>query len=77
MSRVTIGFVALVASGFLVTSAAAAEQQAPMKATAPEKMMPSGAAEKMRECDKEAMQQNIKMEDRAQFVKDCVDKKMK
>jgi hypothetical protein len=56
---------------------AAAAGAASMKATAPEKMMPKGGAEAMRECDKLAMQQNIKMENRARFVKDCVAKKMK
>jgi hypothetical protein len=77
MPRLNMGFAALLAGGFLVASAVAAEQQAPMTATAPEKMMPRGAGEKMRECDKEAVRQNIKMEDHARFVKDCVDKKMK
>ncbi len=48
-----------------------------MKATAPEQMMPQGGGDAMRECDKLAMQQNIKMEDRARFVKECVAKKMK
>jgi len=77
MSRVTVGIAGLAVTVFLMAGAAAAEQQAPMKATAPEKMMPSGAAEKMRACDKVAMQQNVKMEDHARFVKDCVDRKMK
>jgi hypothetical protein len=85
MMRLGAGFAAILAGGLLIASAMAAEpqvlmaaeQQAPMKSTAPEKMMPSGAGEKMRECDKMAMDQHIKMEDRAQFVKDCVDKKMK
>ncbi len=31
----------------------------------------------MRECDKMAMDQHIKMEDRARFVQDCIAKKMK
>ena len=48
-----------------------------MKATAPEKMMPAGGGEAMRECDKLAMEQKIKMEERARFVKECVAKKMK
>ncbi len=68
---------ALLASGLLAASAVAAEQPAPMTATAPEKMMPRGAGEKMRECDRLAIDQHIRMEDRARFVKDCVDKKMK
>jgi len=48
-----------------------------MKASAPDKMMPSGGGEAMRECEQIAVQQNIKMEERARFVKDCVAKKMK
>jgi hypothetical protein len=56
---------------------AAAAGAANMKATAPEKMMPQGGGQAMRECDKLAVRQNIKMEDRARFVKDCVAKKMK
>ena len=43
-----------------------------MKATAPEKMMPSDKAQKMRECEKRADQQKIKMEDRSRFVNECV-----
>jgi len=40
-------------------------------------MMPQGGGEAMRECEKLAAQQNVKMEDRARFVQDCVAKKMK
>ena len=43
-----------------------------MKATAPEKMMPSDKAQKMRECEKRASQQKIKVEDRSRFVNQCV-----
>ena len=43
-----------------------------MKATAPEKMMPSDKAQMMRECGKRAEQQKIKMEDRSRFVNECV-----
>ena len=51
----------------------AASAQVPhMKATAPEKMMPSDKAKKMRECEKRADQQKIKMEDRSRFVNECV-----
>ena len=39
-----------------------------MKATAPEKMMPSERASKMRECERRMEQQKIKMEDRSRFV---------
>ena len=51
---------------------ASAQVPGPMKATAPEKMMPSDKAQKMRECEKRAEQQKIKMEDRARFVNECV-----
>ena len=43
-----------------------------MKGTASEKMMPSDKAQKMRECEKRAEQQKIKMEDRSRFVNECV-----
>jgi hypothetical protein len=43
-----------------------------MKASAPDKMMPAGDAEKMRACDKKAMDANVKMEERADFVKKCM-----
>jgi hypothetical protein len=49
-----------------------AQAAEPMKASAPDKMMPSGDAEKMRACDKKAMDQAVKMEDRADFVKKCM-----
>jgi hypothetical protein len=52
--------------------AASAQMSGPMKATAPEKMMPPEKAQKMRECDKRAKQQNIKMEDHARFVNKCM-----
>jgi hypothetical protein len=52
--------------------AAAAQAAEPMKASAPDKMMPAGNAEKMRTCDQKAMDANIKMEERADFVKKCM-----
>jgi hypothetical protein len=51
---------------------ASAQVSGAMKATAPEKMMPSDKAQKMRECEKRADQQKIKMEDRSHFVNECV-----
>ena len=45
---------------------------AEVKATAPEKMMPSDKAKKMRECAKLAEQQKVKMEDRSRFINECV-----
>ena len=54
---------------------ASAQVPGPMKATAPEKMMRQGA--KMRECEKRADQQKIKMEDRSRFVNECVEARAK
>ena len=48
-----------------------------MKATAPEKMMPSEKVQKMRECQERAKQQKIGMADRARFVDECVAAKAK
>ena len=70
MPRLIVGLVILM---WLCAAAAATA----MKASAPDKMMPSGGGAAMRECDKLATQQNVKMEDRARFVKECVAKKMK
>jgi hypothetical protein len=58
------------AAAFLAHAASA--QVPHMKGTAPEKMMPSDKAQKMRECEKRAEQQKIKMEDRSRFVNECV-----
>jgi uncharacterized membrane protein len=56
-----------------------ASAQAPgrMKATAPEKMMPAEKAQKMRECERQAEQQKLKMEDRARFVNECIARETK
>lgn len=48
-----------------------------MKASAPDKMMPAGEAAIMRECDRLSMAPGIKMDDRADFVKNCVAEKTK
>jgi hypothetical protein len=48
------------------------ESRETMKATAPDKMMPAGEGRKMRECEKRAQRQKIKMADRAGFVDRCV-----
>jgi len=52
----------------------AALAQADMKATAPQKMMSPEEAQKMHACQKQAADQNIKMDDRAKFVMDCMTK---
>jgi hypothetical protein len=46
-----------------------------MKATAPEKMLPSEQAKKMRACENLATQQKIIMEDRSSFVANCMTNK--
>jgi hypothetical protein len=61
-------FVGLVAV-FFAHSASAQDR---MKATAPDKMMPGDKVQKMRECQKRATEQKIKMEDRARFIDQCV-----
>jgi hypothetical protein len=71
------GFAALLAGTLLFAGAAATQNSGVMRATAPEKMTPAGQGPAMRECDKMAMDEHIKMEDRARFVQDCIAKKMK
>jgi hypothetical protein len=63
----------------MATFVQVASAQAPgrMKATAPEKMMPAEKAQKMRECQRRAEQQKIKMEDRARFVNECIARETK
>ena len=63
------------AAALLLAGPAAAQKN--MKATAPEKMMPPGAGDAMRQCDKLAMEQHVPMEQHARFVIECVAKKMK
>jgi hypothetical protein len=77
MLRPMTGFAVLLAGALQFAGAAAAQNGGVMKSTAPEKMTPAGQGPAMRECDKLAMEQHIKMEDRARFVQDCIAKKMK
>jgi hypothetical protein len=72
--RATAFFVAL---AMLLVHAASAQVTDRMKATAPEKMMSVDKAPKMRECQKRAEQQKIKMENRSRFVDECVAAKAK
>ena len=62
----------LILVAMVFTHAASAQGPDRMKATAPEKMMPSDKAQKMRDCEKRAKQQKIKMEDRSRFVNECI-----
>ena len=59
----------------LLMGAGAALAQTPMKPSAPQKMMSPSEAEKMHVCEKQAADQNIKMDMRSKFVMDCVTKK--
>ena len=72
-----MSIVTLLAGTVLFAATAAAQSGEAMKSTAPEKMTPPGEGAVMRECDKMAMDQHIKMEDHARFVQDCIAKKMK
>ena len=74
--RATAFFAALTFAMFLA-HAASAQVTDRMKATAPEKMMPVDKAPKMRECQKRAEQQKIKMENLSRFVDECVAAKAK
>jgi hypothetical protein len=56
-------------------AAGAGFAQTPMKPTAPQKMMSPTEAEKMHACEKQAADQNIKMDMRSKFVMDCMTKK--
>ena len=59
----------------LLMGAGAALAQTPMKPSAPQKMMSPSEAEKMHACEKQAADQNIKMDMRSKFVMDCMTKK--
>ena len=59
----------------LLMGAGAALAQTPMKPTAPQKMMSPSEADKMHACEKQAAEQNIRMDLRSKFVMDCMTKK--
>jgi hypothetical protein len=54
---------------------AGAFAQSAMKPTAPQKMMSPEEQKKQQACEKQAADQNIKMDERAKFVMDCMTKK--
>jgi hypothetical protein len=56
--------------GLLLAGGAAA--QPAMKATAPEKMMPPAEKQRLEECQKMAAQKNVRMDERAKFLMDCM-----
>jgi hypothetical protein len=70
-------FLAALLVAMFLAHAASAQVSDRMKATAPEKMMPSEKVQKMRECQESAKQQKIGMADRARFVDECVAAKAK
>jgi hypothetical protein len=59
----------------MLAGAGIALAQAPMKPSAPQKMMSPSEAEKMHACEKQAADQNIRMDLRSKFVMDCMTKK--
>jgi uncharacterized membrane protein YdfJ with MMPL/SSD domain len=52
--------------------AGAAVAQTSMKPSAPQKMMSPAEARKMRACEKQAADQNVKMDERSKYVMDCM-----
>ena len=55
----------------LLLAGMAAAQPA-MKPTAPEKMMPPGEKQRLEECQKMAAQKDVRMDERAAFLMDCM-----
>jgi hypothetical protein len=70
-------FIAALAVALLIAGlhSGAAQAQTPNKPTALEKMTSPDQARKMRECERRAAQQKIKMAERSKFVMDCMEKK--
>lgn len=64
--RIALLTAVLVSLGF-----GAAAAQTSMTTSAPQKMMSPEEAKKMRACEKQAADQNIKMDERSKFVMDC------
>lgn len=68
MPRLIVFTVAFVVS----LSAGATLAQSQMNPTAPTKMMPPAEKARLVACRQKAAQQNIKMDDRAKFIMDCM-----
>lgn len=64
------------APALLLAGSTWAQSSSNMKSSAPDKMTPPGEAEKMRACDKMAMDRHVTVQERARFVKNCM-RKMK
>jgi len=56
----------------LAFGAGAAMAQSSMKPSTPQKMTSPEEAKKMRDCEKRAAQNNIKMDERSKYVMDCM-----
>jgi hypothetical protein len=69
MARAITCFSAIMLSVILGLGPACAQG---MKSTAPQKMMSPQEEQKMRDCQRQAAQQNIKKDERAKFVMDCM-----
>jgi hypothetical protein len=70
MCRAFIDFSAGILSAIMLASAAGAQPS--MKPTAPQKMMSPDKQQKMQECQNQAAQRNIAMDERAKFLMDCM-----
>ncbi len=64
--------IALTTAVIVGLAAGAAPAQSSMKPSAPQKMMSPEEAQKMRDCEKQAADKNIKMDERAKYVMDCM-----
>jgi hypothetical protein len=64
--------IALLTALTLGLGVGAACAQPSMKPSAPQKMMSPAEARKMRDCEKQAADQHVKMDERSKFVMDCM-----
>jgi len=75
MGRPIIDFSAMTLGAIVLASGVCAQPS--MKPTAPLKMMSPSERHKMQECQKQAAQRNIAMDERAKFLMDCMTDKAK
>ena len=64
--------IALLTAVTLGLGVGAACAQPSTKPSAPQKMMSSTEAQKMRACEKQAADQNVKLDERSKYVMDCM-----
>ena len=64
--------IALLMAVTLGLGAGTACAQPSMKPSAPQKMMSPAEARKMRACEKQAADQNVKRDERSKYVMDCM-----